>query len=440
MVQAIVLPKLGNTVESAIMLRWHVAVGAAVKAGDVLCEVETDKAVLEVESSASGHLLTRFCEAGDDVPVLQTIAVVGQEGEPYAEFAPPDTDTAERTASPRATPSKAVKPSQAQSLDPKNEGRIAISPRAMHLAVDNGIDYSAVPGSGPKGRIIERDIRALIDRQPRLSPVAKKMLDSGDFQLATDAAARSRVTKADLHPAADEMPSAVKATALQGVRKTIAKRMLESLQTTAQLTLHRSADATTLQRLRVKFKESDKALGLRGVTINDLLLYAVARTLPAYPELNARFENETIYQHLAVQLGMAVDTERGLLAPVIRNAETLNLRQLSGAARRLSTACRDGKVMPDELTGGTFTVTNLGGLDIETFTPILNPPQVAILGIGAISLKPVEGKTGIEFLSHIALSLTVNHQVVDGAPAARFLAQLARNLMDLDMLLVADCA
>ena len=436
MAQAIVLPKLGNTVESAIILRWHVAVGDAVQAGDVLCEFETDKAVLEVDSAASGILLACLAEEDSEVPVLQNIAVVGQPGEPYSAFAP--SAIQQGTAPTPAPEPRASKPLQAQLLNVKQDGILAISPRAKHLAVHNAIDYAAVQGTGPEGRIIERDIQALVDRQPKLSPVAKKMLASGDFQLAAGAAADARVTKADLLPAASEMPTSVNPIPLAGVRKTIARRMLESLQTTAQLTMHRSADATTLRRLRGKFKQSDETLGLRGVIINDLLLYAVARTLPACSELNALFENETIYQHTAVQLGMAVDTERGLMAPVIRNAETLNLLQLSREARRLADACREGKIQPDELTGGSFTVTNLGGLGIETFTPILNPPQVAILGIGAISLKPVQGEAGIEFLPHIALSLTVNHQVVDGAPAARFLGQLAGNLQDLDMLLVAD--
>lgn len=420
--------------ESAIILRWHVAVGAAVRTGEALCEVETDKAVLEVESSASGVLLARFADEGEEVPVLGTIAVVGRAGESHAEFAPAASPP---SAAPAPAP-LAEEAAKAQPVSAGQDGRIAISPRARRLARTNDIDYGSIDGSGPDGRIIERDIQALLRRRPKLSPVAKKMLDSGDYQLDRSAAAGARVTKADLLPAAEDQRDAVNAVPLTGVRRTIARRMLESLQTTAQLTLHRSADAVTLRRLRAKFKHSDEALGLRRVTINDLILFAVARTLPAFPALNARFENDTIYQQRAAQLGMAVDTERGLLVPVIRDADALSLRQLSAEARRLSIACRDGEIKPDEMTGGSFTVTNLGGLGIDSFTPILNPPQVAILGAGAISLKPVEGESGVDFQPQIALSLTVNHQVVDGAPAARFLAQLALNLRDVDMLLAAE--
>lgn len=424
--------------ESAIILRWHVAVGDAVNRGDVICEVETDKAVVEVESTASGVLLAHLAEEGAEVPVLENIAVVGQSGESFTEFA---SSASPQGATPNpglaSAPSVAEAP-EAHSPQRTRDGRIAISPRAKHLAVDYKIDYAAIQGSGPEGRIIERDVRALMERQPKLSPVAKKMLDSGEYQLAVNRPTGERVTKADLRPATDESTVSVETIPLRGVRKTIANRMLESLRNTAQLTLHRNADATTLRRLRDKFKRSDETLGLRGVTINDLMLFAVARTLPTFPQLNALFENETIYQHRAVQLGMAVDSERGLLVPVIRGADTLSLRQLSAEASRLSDACRDGMIQPDKLSGATFTVTNLGALGVESFTPILNPPQVAILGIGAISLKPVDGDKGIEFLPHIALSLTVNHQVVDGAPAAHFLAKLAGNLLDLDMLLMAE--
>ena len=405
------------------------------KAGDVLCEVETDKAVLEVESAEAGTLLARFCEAGDEVAVLQSIAVIGRAGESVAEYAPAETlrgDAPGPAIAPAATLAPGPRP------NPQAKGRLAISPRARHLARNEGVDVNDISGSGPQGRIIERDIQALIDSRTRLSPVAKKMLDSGDFRLPGDSIGAGRLTSSDLVPAAADAAEEVTAIPLRGIRKTIARRMLESLQTTAQLTLHRSANAVALRQLRGRFKSADKALGLNDITINDLLLFAVARTLPVFPALNARFEDDTIYQHAAVQLGMAVDTKRGLLVPVIRDADRLSLRAMSQEARRLSEACREGAVLPDELSGGTFTVSNLGGLGIETFTPILNPPQVAILGVGAISLKPVVSDAGVDFTPQIALSLTVNHQVVDGAPAARFLAQLAQNLRDIDLLLLAE--
>lgn len=411
MAQAIVMPKLGNTVESAILLAWHVAVGESIAAGELLCEIETDKATLEVESTVSGVLLAQFFEAGDEVPVLENIAAVGQVGESFAELMP-STATS-------PTPTKPV----------------LISPRAKNLARRKGIDYRQVSGSGPNGRIIERDIEAAIDSQVKISPVAQAMLAGGEYEMNDDIPIGSRVTKTHLVPARQEKPAVIQAVPLRGIRKTIAKRMLESAQTTAQLTLNVSADAAAVIAFRQRLKNSDEDLGLRQVSINDLLMYVLAQTLPDFPALNAVFENETLYQHQAVSLGMAVDTPRGLMVPVIHHANSLNLKQLSAETHRLALSCREGNVRPEELSGGSFTLTNLGGLGIESFTPLLNPPQVAILGVGSINLKPIQVENDVAFVPHIGFSLTVNHQAVDGAPAARFLAELAKNLARIDLLL-----
>ena len=424
MAVAIILPKLGNTVESAIILSWHVAVGESVSAGDLLCEIETDKATLEIESTASGILLAQLCHEGDEVPVMSNIALVGQEGESVDEFMP-------EVPIPQALPAQGEQGSiESDRVDAGN--LVKVSPRARNLAQRKGIEYDKLSGSGPDGRIIERDVEAALRERVKVTPVAQAMLSSGDFRLDDEPPADGRVTKADLIPAGESR--AVKEIPLKGVRKIIAKRMLESLQTTAQLTLNASADARALLAFRRRLKESDAALGLRAVSINDLLLLAVSRTLPAFPDLNALFENDSIYQHEAVNLAMAVDTDRGLLAPVMRNADLLTLKQISAEAHRLTEACRSGSIQPDELKGGTFTVSNLGALGIESFTPVLNPPQVAILGIGSINLKPVQVDGEVEFVPHIGLSLTINHQVVDGAPAARFLAALGKNLGQIDLL------
>jgi pyruvate dehydrogenase E2 component (dihydrolipoamide acetyltransferase) len=222
---------------------------------------------------------------------------------------------------------------------------------------------------------------------------------------------------------------------VKGTRKVIANRMLASMQTTAQLTLNAFADARAMLDYRKRLKASPQPLGLQDVTINDLVLYVVSRTLLQYPDLNALFSGEAITQYKRVNLGFAVDTPKGLIVPVIRAASDLALKQISQEARRLASACQNGTVMPDELTGGTFTVTNLGSLGIETFTPILNPPQVAILGVGGVNLKPIDVDGDVQFIPHIGLSLTINHQVVDGAPGARFLQALTRNFAELELIL-----
>ena len=451
MAEAVIMPKLGNTVESAIILSWHAAVGDVVSAGDLLCEIETDKATLEIESTADGILLAQLCAAGDEVPVLSNIAVVGREGESIAIFASDShSASAVRLDQPENSVDGSVLNKEPHSpsltrrmpaIEVAGGSRgvgltepVKISPRARNLAQRKGIDYLAIAGSGPGGRIIERDIEAALRRAgAKVTPVAQAMLDSGEYKVAADHPRGRRVSKADLLPIAGE--SAAKALPLTGVRKTIARRMRESLQSTAQLTLNTSADARALQAYRQRLKESEARLGLNAISINDLLLFAVSRTLPGFPALNALFENEVIYQQAAVHLALAVDTERGLLAPVIRHAESLTLKPLSAEARRLAEACRAGAIQPDELTGGSFTVSNLGALGIESFTPILNPPQVGILGVGSINLKPVQQGDDVAFIPHIGLSLTINHQVVDGAPAARFLQQLSANLAQIDLLL-----
>ena len=445
MAERIVLPKLGNTVESAIILAWQVEVGDSITAGDLLCEIETDKATLEVESSATGTLLARLVDVGEEAAVLSDIAVVGEPGESIDEL--PGGQAGEPSASPYDDQSRteAVVPTPPPA-PPRQDGEgsqsllppdllggtrgVKISPRARSLAQRKGLDASGLSGSGPGGRIIERDIEAALQNRQSATPVAQAMLDSGDYRLGE--AASSRVKKADLLPVAEAR--AVTEIPLRGTRKTIAARMLHSLQSTAQLTLHASADATALKALRARLKNSPEALGLRGIGINELLLFAVSRTLPQYPNINARFENDAIYQHAAVHLAQAVDSERGLLAPVLRDADQLSLRKLAEGAQQLAEACRAGKIRPDQLQGGTFTVSNLGSLGIESFTPVLNPPQVALLGLGALQLKPIERDGEVAFAPHIGLSLTINHQIVDGAPAARFLAALRKNIADIDLL------
>ena len=441
MADAVVMPKLGNTVESAIILAWLVDVGDAVSVGDVLCEIETDKATLEVESAAGGVLLARLAEAGDEVPVLSDIAVVGEAGESVAEFSPnPGPLPAARGTGGNAESAlegRAFSIETARRNDSAGEAvdfALKISPRARQLARRKGLDYSGLEGSGPDGRIIERDIEAAIKARVTVTPLAKAMLDSGDYKIASEKPAGARVGKLDLQR--NTVEEGITEVALSGARKTIARRMLASSQTTAQLTLNASADARALLAFRRRLKASDESLGLRGVNINDLLMFAVARALPAFPGLNARFENDAIHQYSAAHLGLAVDTERGLLVPVIREAQALSLKRLSAEAHRLAEACRRGRIQPDELTGGSFTVSNLGAFGIESFTPLLNPPQVAILGVGCIRPQAVAVADEVEFQPRIGLSLTIDHRAVDGAPAARFLQKLSANLAQIDLLVI----
>lgn len=465
MATAVVMPKLGNSVESSIILRWKKQVGDSVAAGEALCEIETDKATVDVESPALGTVLAHFFNEGDDVPVMVNIAVIGQMGEDFVGLRPQSVGSiGELEPHPPAPSLRSGEGEQGQTAS-ITDGQFAngtvvgISPRARNLAASKGVSLDGLAGSGPGGRIIERDVQAALEHQSKLTPLAKSMVAAGDYTAPSRGTGiKGRVTTRDLILADTEQPSPptpphsrsgevrktesppkfkdeVQIIPMKGVRKLIAARMLQSMQTTAQLTMHTSADAQALQTYRARLKNSPEALGLRGVTINDLVLFAVARTLTLFPDLNALLKDDAIHQYKHVHLGFAVDTARGLVVPVVRNANQITLKQLADETARLGTAVQAGRVSPDELEGGTFTVTNLGGLGIEHFTPILNPPQVAILGVGNINLKAVEVDGEVQFIPHIGLSLTVDHQAVDGAPGARFLKALVENLAAFDLLL-----
>lgn len=455
MATAVVMPKQGQTVESCLIVGWKKAVGEQVAAGEILAEVETDKALVEVESPVAGTVLALFFEAGDDVPVLTNIAAVGQPGEAISSLRPAGAkdQAAAPSAQAVAEPSsqaKAPEVAPTSVLEPAAQTAIGISPRARNLAKQKGLDASSLSGSGPAGRIIERDVQAALAQKPVMTPLAKTMVAQGGFNLpAHGSGVRGRIMADDLQAAvlqpqaaapasvvtAAETEEEVRTFPVKGIRKVIATRMLNSLQTTAQLTLNASADARVLLAYRKQLKESAEGLGLRQVTINDLLLLAVSRTLPQFPDLNAAFSDDTIAQYKNVHLGLAVDTPRGLMVPVIRRANTLSLKEIAQEAKRLAAACLDSTISADEMNGGSFTVTNLGSFGIESFTPVLNVPQVAILGVGNVNLKPVELDGEVQFIPHLGLSLTINHQVVDGAPAARFLQALVQGLAQIELLL-----
>ncbi len=413
MATPIVMPKQGQSVETCVITGWKKKVGDAVALGEVLCEVETDKAAFEVESPAEGTVLAIFRNAGDDVPVLSTIAVVGSPGEETESFRPGkntgsgparrETPIHAGPEAPGAAAGAAVRP-----------GKAAASPRARALAAARGLSLEAVRGTGPGGRIIERDVqRALVSGAARqIGTVAQRQAGSiGGARIAATGGSR-------------DVP-------LTGVRRLIAERMRDSLRSTAQLTLSAWADARALLEHRARLKEKPASSGGRAATINDMILFCASRALAYHKDLNAHFGPAAIRQYDDVHLGFAVDTPRGLMVPVIRNAQSLGLGEIAAESARLAAACQAGNVNPDDLAGGTFTVTNLGALGIESFTPVLNAPQVGILGVGCVSLRPqATGSQGFSFLPQICLSLTIDHQAVDGAAGARFLKTLGAAMAD----------
>jgi pyruvate dehydrogenase E2 component (dihydrolipoamide acetyltransferase) len=432
MATVVLLPKQGNSVESCIIKSWLKKAGDTVAEGDGLCEVETDKATVEVPAPAAGTLLAIFRKVGEDVPVQTAIAAIGKAGEDVAGLAPGGAAAPAPAAAPAApaAPAAAVAaPAPAPMAAPVAVAASSAgsSPRARAAAEAKGVDVAGLAGSGPGGLVIERDVKA--------AQVGGTGL-GGRVTAADKAAPALAPAPSTQHPAPGGGGAAT-TIPVKGIRKIIADRMRQSLSSSAQLTLNATAKAATLQAWRAKAKDKAEALGLPAVTVNDLILFAVARTLPRFPGLNAHWQGDKIVQYGAVHLGMAVDTERGLMVPVLKDAHAKTLAQIATDAKALAKAAQAGKATPDQLSGSTFSVTNVGALGIEYFTPVLNTPEVAILGVGAITLRPYQGASGVEFIPSLHLSLTIDHQALDGAPAARFMQALVAAIENIDVLLAA---
>ncbi len=438
----IIIPKEGQSMETATITRWSVKKGDIVRMGDVLCEVESEKASFDIESPVSGTVLDIFYDAYAQVPVAVAIAVIGKKGEDYESFRPKasvsKTDSSnEHEKSDEENPVEISKLSTSQN-DFLQTRSAEVSPRAKKLAKDRNIPISLIIRSKVKeGPVTEKDVMKYLSGNHPLTPAAREYVKNAGISKVPSSGTGlgSRVTVQDVLACDKEVRHTSEAAPipLSGMRKTISEKMLSSIQTTAQFTLNCHADATALLALRAKMKESP--LELDGVTINDIILYAVAKTLVNFKEMNAHFVNGILTRFEQVNLGCAVAVPDGLLVPVIKEADRMSIKQISGTMKSLALACREGRIKPQEIRGGTFTVTSLGSLGIEFFTPILNLPEVGILGVGAIQPRPVRKNGAMEFIDHIALSLTVNHQIIDGTVGAGFLKLLTKYLADIDLLL-----
>jgi pyruvate dehydrogenase E2 component (dihydrolipoamide acetyltransferase) len=442
----IVMPRQGNTVESCVLIEWKKKKGDPVAVNDIICEVETDKAVFELESPVDGILLDVFFDEGDEIPVLTNIAVVGKKNETYDDLRPEKTETPEKLPGKSDEMIETEEPVARETLPevPQHESspsKSGISPRAKNLADKLAIKSEEIFGTGPGGRIIERDILEKAQHQEPLTPAAKDALSEDMAQIQSQGSGiGGRITSSDvissreIGKSVSFAESKTREIPLKGIRKLIAQRMLDSIQNSAQLTLNRTADATAILSLRKRYKNSKKYTQFNNVTINDMILFAVTKVIADHPDLNSLFLKDKIVYYENIHLGFAVDTPRGLMVPVIRNAQNFNLLSMSGETKRLSSACLEKKIQPEELNDGTFTVTNLGSFGIETFSPILNLPQTAILGVGNINPKPVTLDNGIKFVPHLAFSLTIDHQVIDGATGARFLQDLADAIAEIEII------
>jgi pyruvate dehydrogenase E2 component (dihydrolipoamide acetyltransferase) len=409
-------PKLGNTVEECIVAKWRMRKGEPVAAGDVVVDIETDKATFEVSAPVAGVLLETFFEEGALVPVFTNLFVIGELGENAELFRPGSVGAPSAAAEKQAVDGKKLEPEVRTSASIAAGAGSPMSPRARRFADEHRFQPPPMTGSGPGGRVLEQDVR---DAYYSRTPVSRTSAKPAAVRAAPEPAPA-------VEKPAVEKPAASPAATM---RQRIARRMRESLATTAQYTLHGSADASGILRVRARIKQT---AGTPDININDLIAYCTIQALLRMPELNAEFIDGAIVVRPEIHLGFACDTPRGLLVPVIRNAHQLSPEELAVQAKELTARAVQGNISPDDLSGATFTISNLGALGIETFTPLLNPPQVAILGVGAIGVKPVRRGGACEFIDAIGLSLTCDHQVIDGAPGARFLKVLKERIENVE--------
>ena len=442
MATLVIMPRQGQSVESCIITAFNKKVGDTVEKGETLFSYETDKSSFDEPAPESGKVLAIFREEGEDVPCLENVLVIGNEGEDISAFTPAaaaeEAAPAKEEAAPAAVAAKVEEAPVATVA--ATEGVGSISPRARLLADKTHADLLKAVPTGPNGRIIERDVQRLVDMGLTVSPAAK-----GEYSEARDGSGISgKVVLSDL-AAAPAAASAVAPAApvaeyedvkIPNIRKIIAKQMCASLSTMAQLTFNSSFDATKLLALRKSLKAGAEKMGLANITLNDMILYAVSRILKNHKSFNAHYISEDTMRFFnTVNIGIAVDTDRGLMVPTVFGAEKLSLDELSRNAKSVITDAQSGKINPDLLKGATFTVSNLGSMGIESFTPIVNPPQTAILGVDCVTkrIKEVNGED-VTYPA-MGLSLTVDHRAIDGADAARFLKDIGFALENFDLLL-----
>ncbi|MBB1569971.1 MAG: 2-oxo acid dehydrogenase subunit E2 [Propionibacterium sp.] len=449
MATVIVMPALGNSVESCLIVSWSVTEGDTIAENGILCEVETDKASMEVPSTASGTVLKLLWEEGDDVPVMQPLLVVGEPGEDPAPALAEVGFSGAADPGPEAAPEPAaeapVAPAATAAAAPA-DGAYGSSPRARNLAAAEGIEIAAVPaGTGPGGRVIARDVVAVADGTTKAAARAGAVAGEGtglggrvsQADLTAPAAPVEEASAPTTAPAAaadSGFPGPYTETPLKGIRKVISERMMHSLASSAQLTYTTTARAQGLLEMRKRLKNSDPVLGMNKVTIGDLVGFAAVKTAARHPAHNAHLVDGVLTTFERVHLGFACDTPRGLLVPTIRDASRLSLGQFSAISKDLAAQAIDGNINPDLLSGATFTVSNLGGFGIESFTPLLNVPQTAILGVDAIFPRAYTDEDGqVRTEQRIGLSLTADHRVIDGADAARFLKDLVAFLENIEI-------
>lgn len=436
----ITMPQKGLTEESAVIAHWNVKEGDTVRKGDSLFEIEIGKATFDVESEAEGTVLEIFRPEGDDVAIMAPVCVIGTPGEAYER---PAIEGETHPAAPVEAEAPApVTPAPAASAEScGRKGAAPVSPRARAAAARCGLDPSAAVPTGAEGRVIERDIDALrligpyqTDAAREAGIHAKEGSGIGGTVRSVDAIKPDAFEKQTAGAAADA--AAYELRPLSNMRRIIAENMHQSLANSAQLTISMSFDATALLEFRKKVKSAGESQGMANISLNDMVVFATSRVLMRHPDLNAHYTEEGMKLFHHANLGVAVDTERGLMVPTVFQAESKSLNAIALELRELAEGCRKGTIRPEQLSGGTFTLSNLGSFGVTDFTPVINPPQTALLGICSLDWKVEMDQAGQpRYYQAMGLSLTIDHRAIDGAPGARFLRNLCRALENFELLL-----
>ena len=430
------MPKLSDTMTVGTVVKWYKQAGDEVANGDILAEIETDKATMELENFEDGVVLKLLANEGDEVEIGKPLAVVGNVGEEIPLFEEPEQsipesdgtqeesdkepDLSEESSDPSTNPEPSDVTDQPTQQDDSG-GRILASPLAKKIAQENNIDLSKIKGSGPRGRITKKDLSP-----ESLHSTSYSLEDGGKHPKGTPTKTCSSSLDAKSIP-------------VSKMRSVIAKRLLESKTTIPHFYLQKEINSEPLRLAResINRKLASEGSNLGKISINDLILFSCAKAIPLVPEINTSWAEKEIIFHGQVNLAFGVAVDDGLVTPVIRKAELLDLPSMAIATKSLIEKSRNRKLTPDEMNGSTFTVTNLGMFGIDFFSGIINPPNAAILAVGASVAKPVLGRNGtIQAGETMTLGLSCDHRLVDGAVGARFLQVLSEVLEDPATLLV----
>lgn len=428
------MPKLGMTMETGTIIRWFKEEGEHVQAGDVLLEVMTDKINIEVESYETGVLLKRYYEADAVVPVNHVIAYIGEEGETVPDQPPeaaPSNQADEAAPSGSSDERSAEEPSVEAGVS--DGGKVRATPAARRLARERGVPLEQIRGSGERGRIHLADVEKYLEENAvKATPLARKVAEAEgiDLRNVSGSGVHGKILKEDVE--SHRTPATAKTEdtlqKLEGMRKIIAQRMAESAFTAPHVTLTTEVDMTRSIELRQSLLPViEKQTGYR-LSYTEVIIKAVALCLRRHPHMRAQLDGEYIRYVSDIHVGLAVAVDNGLLVPVIRHADQKGLAALTQESKTLAALARENKLKPDQISGGTFTISNLGMYAVDTFTPIINQPESAILGVGRIVEKAVGVNGQIVLRPMMSLSLSFDHRLIDGAPAAAFLTDLKRML------------